>query len=565
MKKIILVLAAVLVMGAMYGQSGKANKMAERRKMSEEIMKMFYQSNGNYSVADSMMDVYVKTFGDDSEIERMRILRYIAKGDKENALKTADLSLSLNKKDKMYKDADYVYYLKAMIYKGDGNLDAAMAELDKAIKMNKNYAPYLTEKVNLYYMKGDMANAIEGTKRLMKAEPGEPSYVLGYARLLLNAGREDEYVETIDKLIKNAPDFADARLSKMSYLAGRGDMKEAFDVYLEACLIETDDNTESFLNQFSDHIYDYEIGKINDLIENYKKRGDKERAQKWMLRESKIEMHKRNLDKGLKLLKDVEAMGVVDTSEIKYKLILSYLEYYEDSEEYEKMVETMDEFIAFMEKPSEGHVGEFYTVKANIYEKYLDPEKAIETYNYAIENYGDGINMITTLWSLARLDIKAGKIDEGITNYTKLLDEIGGPSPVINFQRGEALLRYKNDTAAAYADLNLVLEMDTVVSTISTRHFALMLMGRTAEAEEWMKKIEEIHNEEREGAWDIYYNFACAYALVGMKEKAIEYLMTAIEKGFDECKTLKEDDDFDKIKDSAEFKSIMKVVCAGEE
>ena len=50
-----------------------------------------------------------------------------------------------------------------------------------------------------------------------------------------------------------------------------------------------------------------------------------------------------------------------------------------------------------------------------------------------------------------------------------------------------------------------------------------------------------------------YYNLACCYSLQGDKDKAIEYLRQAIEKGYNNFERMKKDTDLDNIRNDPRF------------
>ena len=57
------------------------------------------------------------------------------------------------------------------------------------------------------------------------------------------------------------------------------------------------------------------------------------------------------------------------------------------------------------------------------------------------------------------------------------------------------------------------------------------------------------------GAW---YNMACAYALSGHKDKALEALSKAVENGFADPEHMKKDKDLDSLRNDPRFKKILK-------
>ena len=58
------------------------------------------------------------------------------------------------------------------------------------------------------------------------------------------------------------------------------------------------------------------------------------------------------------------------------------------------------------------------------------------------------------------------------------------------------------------------------------------------------------------------YNVACGFALIGQKEKALDYLGRAVAAGFDDRRLLETDTDLASIRDTDGFRKILGKVKA---
>lgn len=58
------------------------------------------------------------------------------------------------------------------------------------------------------------------------------------------------------------------------------------------------------------------------------------------------------------------------------------------------------------------------------------------------------------------------------------------------------------------------------------------------------------------------YNLACCYGLLGKEELAAEYLMESVEAGYDNLEHLKQDPDFDKVRDTETFSATVDSIQA---
>lgn len=64
------------------------------------------------------------------------------------------------------------------------------------------------------------------------------------------------------------------------------------------------------------------------------------------------------------------------------------------------------------------------------------------------------------------------------------------------------------------------------------------------------------------GAAGAIYNLACCYGLLGKESLAAEYLLRSFEAGFDDIEHIKQDPDFDKVRESEAVRAVMDSITA---
>ncbi|MEE0990504.1 MAG: tetratricopeptide repeat protein, partial [Paludibacteraceae bacterium] len=124
--------------------------------------------------------------------------------------------------------------------------------------------------------------------------------------------------------------------------------------------------------------------------------------------------------------------------------------------------------------------------------------------------------------------------------------------PYIFLMRGEQYLKH-GKVELANADFNAVLANDTLVTKGSCRHFALLLLGKHAEALEWMNKMVELDPNDA-GA---YYDKACLLSRMGKLDESIATLRVSFEKGYRAFAHIEHDDDMDAIRNHPDFISLI--------
>ena len=105
-------------------------------------------------------------------------------------------------------------------------------------------------------------------------------------------------------------------------------------------------------------------------------------------------------------------------------------------------------------------------------------------------------------------------------------------------------------TDLAKADFEKILSFDTVPGANSSAAFAYHFLGQDSLAIDYALRCLEVDPH-------TYYNVACAYALVGNAEKAVEYLRKAFEDGFVRFYHLTRDVDFDAIRQDPAFQALI--------
>jgi tetratricopeptide (TPR) repeat protein len=88
----------------------------------------------------------------------------------------------------------YYYSARARIRSGEpGDTDKAIAELEKCIQLNPEFAPAYATVASVYSMRPETAaKGIPAAKKAMQLEPGNFEYALSFGFVLVNAGKLDD-------------------------------------------------------------------------------------------------------------------------------------------------------------------------------------------------------------------------------------------------------------------------------------------------------------------------------------------------------------------------------------
>ena len=114
------------------------------------------------------------------------------------------------------------------------------------------------------------------------------------------------------------------------------------------------------------------------------------------------------------------------------------------------------------------------------------------------------------------------------------------------------LWQLKNEKIKAKKDFEKVIELDSIPSQAECSFYAYYYLGQKEKAVEVLDSV--LINEDKGN----YYDAACLYSVMGEKEKALEYLQRSLELGFRRFAHIKRDRDLNNIRNTNEFKMLIK-------
>lgn len=429
-------------------------------------------------------------------------------------------------KDKEYKS--FAYSTRAKVYLSLGDTVRAVNDYTQAISVSPDDDRFYEERAQVYYEQGKYDLADEDYCKMIALNEGDVSGYMGLGR---NANALKKYVEAImqfDYVIKLEPDYSSGYSFRAESYMGLKKYNEAIDDAIKALSINQDIKAYYLLQDLADSAFTQTVAKLK--IQKMKEPKEK----MWLF-----------------------TLGTI----------------YETAEKYKTAVSCFKEFLA-----QESNNVVAYHV-AWCYDKMGDYTKALDYCNQAIAL--DSTDMDCMSLKASILD-NAGKNDEAI----KVLDDYIALNPESpGSYAGRGLLKYhsgdfegaledytmgitlepeggdiyalrgllyqmKGDTAAANEDFRQTVRLDSVPGESPYSFYAYYYLGNKDKATDVLKALEKGGKED--------YNVACFYAIMGEKDKSISYLRKALEDGYRNFGQIKRDHDFDNIRSSAEYVSLIK-------
>ena len=170
------------------------------------------------------------------ETKRNQIAAYInrsggyrAKGDLDRAIADLDKALQLNAK------SHRALTERASIYHAKGDLDRAIADYNRVLRLDKNLAAAYGGRARAYLGKGELDKALADFGEAARLDPQSASLYLDRAAIYLAKSNLDQAIADYDKAIERDPKLAVAHNNRGLAFSAKGELDKAladFDVAL---------------------------------------------------------------------------------------------------------------------------------------------------------------------------------------------------------------------------------------------------------------------------------------------------------------------------------------------
>ena len=432
------------------------------------------------------------------------------------------------KEDKEYRA--FAYIVRSEVYTNLNENEKALADLTSAVLEIPDDVSVYEKRADLYYYMGKYDLADNDYQKIISIDPGN---VLGYMGKGRNANTEKRYEDAIEQfsyVTILSPEYSPGYSFRAESFIKLKRYSEAIDDIIHA--LDIDDNLRAFylMQEIADSTivplaarlkiqatkktnnsnWLYYLGVVHEITGAYKKAvtyytdsQEKNPSSMTAFRISNCYSELGNFDSALKYIDCAIALDSTNNDNIMAKA--KYL--YESGDAKAAILE-LDKYVA--------HNPEFYGYYLRGW--YKDNSRDIDG---AIEDYTMSI-VLEPAYAYAYLG------------------------------RGDMYIS-KGDTVSASADYRKVIELDTIPNNNSCAQYAYWGLGQKEKAIEFMNNM--IKNAPNDAA--NYYDAACLYSRMNETEKALEFMKTALEKGFRRFAHIEMDDDLDEIRQLTEFKKLI--------
>lgn len=495
------------------------------------------QNNGDEKKVMECLDQQLQETPDNADARVVRATLYLKQKKYGNALSDMNLAIKYYKKGGIFPKYT-IYWGRARAYYDMEDFDKALANYDTAYKLalkdkkgTTDIHDILYERAQIYYDLKDYASADADYWQMLKHDEADQVAMIGFIRNMIARKEYDKALELVNKCEKYDADYEETYCYRMQIYDKMGETDKAIDdavIYFE----KSDDPRHHLLKSIMGKHLSYALAKVQARIQT---------NNDYSWKQLRIHIYKWGYD---------YANAILCYNQLQQEFGSSASIYYNRSECYNEIGDT-ERAIADITKCIELGDGKDYDAIIARADYYREGGQ----YKEAIADFTKGLELEPTnaypYYKRGWCYELSGDDDSAMKDYNAGID-VDKSYPYIFLARGELYLK-RGEKEKANTDFNEVIRQDTVARSGSCRQYALHLLGREAEALEWMDKIIAADSIESGGLYDK----ACLLARMGRLDESVAALRKAFENGYRSFAHIEHDDDMDAIRERPEFKRLI--------
>ena len=445
------------------------------------------------------------------------------------ALTAANVAVKkIPSKDKEYKA--FAYGTRAQVYLNLKDTIQALKDYSQAINIVPDDDRFYNQRAQVYYEQGKYDLADKDYLKMISLKEGD---VMGYMGIGRNANAQKRYEDAIkqfDYVVKLEPNYSSAYSFRAESYIGLKKYNEAIDDVISALGIDRDRKAFYELQELADSAFEQTVAKLK--VQKIKEPNEQswdydlgivyERAAKY---NKAIAYYKESLEK---------ESNIITASRIS--------SCYDDLGDYDKALEYCNQAIAL-----DSVKANYLYEKANILDNAGRTQEAIKTMSdYIAKTPDEPAGYYQRGW----FKDYSGDIEGALEDYTMAITL--QPNVAYAYLNRGVLYRLKGENAKAESDFKQVVRLDSIPEEAECSFYAYYYLGQKDKA---IEILNTILDKDKKGNC---YDAACLYSVMGEKEKALSYLRQSLEDGYRRFAHIKRDRDLNNIRNTEEFKVLMK-------
>jgi tetratricopeptide (TPR) repeat protein len=502
-------------------------------------------NNDDYAAVINYATDYLNSHPKDATAYAMRSLAYASQEQYSNAFADVDKAIKFWNKKCRY-DMTTIYSLRGYIHEQVEEFDKALEDYNAAVKKEKKNPKAYYNRGRFYYKMSKYDAAEADYRKAHELKPEESDYTLELARALWLQDKNEDAAVLLDELMLYHPRLMEAKRIRARIYREANDYQSFIDLYAEY-LDAAQENVDIFIHT-SEHAYAYLLKTITTYIRNAQ---NEDNRYFWLGLRVRTYISKEMYSEALTDLATMQSLRAtqqgIETDSVKDPYIfLLKTDCYENTYDFPAAAKCYSELIKLY--PNNEYTYYYYYHRADCYAESGDYAQAEADFAKVIEN--DMEYAIPSYANRGSMREEQGRYDAALEDYNKalMLDE---QYSYLYLMRGRLYLMHKQDTVSAMRDFQRVEELEGDAVS-NARMFACVFMGKHEQA---TYICQQMLNDNPTAVK--YYNAACVYSLLDRKQEAMDYLKTAMDKGYRNIHGIEHDDDLDNIRQMPEYSELM--------
>lgn len=433
------------------------------------------------------------------------------------------------------RDVDFLsatYNVRAGIYLALEDTINALNDYASSIKTNPSEENTYEKRAQIYYEqdKYDLADA--DYRQIIKLNPGGVMGFMGIGRNRNAQKRWQEAIEQFNHVANLYSDYSSVYSFRAESYIGQEKWPEATDDIIKALALDGDNKAFSLMQELKGSAF--ELLKTKMKIQSTKNPNN----AYWPYCIGVMHEHNEEYEKAIPFYMEAQR---IDADDFTLRRISQC--YYQLGD-YHNALTNIQQAIDL-----DSTKVQYIPFKADILYEMGNSKAAIaewDKHHVLYPEYGFGYYRRGWFKSLS------GDEEGAIEDYNMCI-ALEPDASYAFASRGDAYSRL-GKSEAAKADFLKVIEIEDTPEKYEFIHYAYQGLGDNEKAIEAIDTI-IARNEDKKGN---YYDAACMYSRMKSKEKALEYLEKSLESGYNRFAHIGIDHDMDFIRETTEFKSLMK-------
>lgn len=446
------------------------------------------------------------------------------------ALTAADLAIKLLPK----KDAEYMifaYTTRAGVYLHLADTTKAISDYTAAIKVNPEEPSSYKQRAQIYYEQGRYDLADADYQKMIELKPGDVMGYMGKGRNANDQKRWDDAIKLFDYVEKLANDYSSVYAFRAEAYIGKEKWNEATDDLIKSLAIDWDRKALYMLSELKEPAFTMMVSKMK--IQAAKSPNDTQ----WPYLVGTIYEQNKEYEKAVKAYSDANAKEISPVTYYRMSVCHFALGDFESAMndvDNALNIDSLDE--------------DYMSYKANIYYEMGKPLQAISQWTKVLLHYPD------SYWAYYR----RGWFRKIIGDYDNALEDLSmaiilEPTYTYSYDARGDIYKKQGKKELAEADFRKIIEIEDTPDKYECIHYAYQSLGYNDKA---MAAMDSIILRKKESS-GVYYDAACLYSKMGMKEEALKFMEKSLEKGYRRFAHMEVDEDLDNIRNTDEYKALI--------